>query len=414
MAERFVIIGDGIAGATAAVTLRKRSGDPITVLTDEGEPLYNRVTIKDFAKGTIADEKCKIHDLQFYDKNDIELRLHTRVRNIDDVNKVVITEDREQIPYTKLLIATGGVPRRLGLPNDDAPGAHRFWTFVDARHIKADAEANRGKPGVTIGAGLLGIDIAVIFGIHGVRVNYVMRGNRWWREGISKTGSEIVERVLAEKGVNCTFAQTPSEFTVDGAGRVSGVRCLGGNVYPCSIAGYAVGLNYNLRLIAGTRVKKGEGILTDSYLRTSVPDVFAAGDIVQYYDIVLERINMNGSWSNAKRSGEVAALNMLGENVEYRFVDTYSINHFDFMIGSVGSVLGESDAERRFSDTDYKRFVFKGNRLVGAVFVGSLALQGPIKKLIVNKTDLSKVKEQLLEPSFDWKGFTKELGAGAE
>ncbi|HVL87777.1 MAG TPA: FAD-dependent oxidoreductase, partial [Candidatus Thermoplasmatota archaeon] len=355
MAERYLILGDGIAGATAAVTLRKHTDDPITILTDEGEPLYNRVAIKDFAKGNAAEEKVKIHDLAFYDKNNVELHLHTQARNIDDQNKVVITEDRRQFPYTKLLIATGGTPKRLPVPGNDAEGIHKFWTFVDARHLRADALANAGKPGIAIGAGLLGIDIAVVLGVNGVKCNYLMRGNRWWREGISKAGSEIVEKALAEKGVACVFHQTPVAFEHDAAGRVAGVRTESGELFPCSIAGVAVGLNMNTRILAGTRIKRGEGVLTDSFLQTSVPDVYAAGDIVQFYDVIAERIAMHGSWANAKKSGEVAALNMLGQNVEYRFVDTYSINHFDFMVGSVGNVLGESDIERKYSDTDYKR-----------------------------------------------------------
>lgn len=413
--QRIVIIGDGIAGATAAVALRKQSPEPeVTILTDEGEPLYNRVAIKDFAKGEKAEEKVKIHDLQFYDKNGIDLRLHTPVRNIDDANKVVVTESREHFPYDKLLISAGGTPRPITIPGGEAENIHKFWTFVDARRIKAAAE--EADAGVAIGAGLLGIDIAVVFAKNGVQTKYVMRGDRWWREGISKAGSGIVEKALKDAGVDCVFHETPKAFecTPDGS-KATALLTEKGTRFPMDTTGVAIGLRFNIKLTQGTRVKKGEGLLTDSYLETSVPGVYAAGDIAQYYDVVLERVNMNGSWASAKRQGEVAGLNIAGQKTEFRFVDIYSIDHFDFMVGSVGSVVGEWDVEGVIAENGYLRLAGKGNRLVGAAVTGkAFVLQGPIKKLIFNKTDVSGVKDEMVKPGFDWKGFTKDLAMPKE
>jgi 3-phenylpropionate/trans-cinnamate dioxygenase ferredoxin reductase subunit len=410
--EKVVIIGDGIAGATAAVTLRKaRPEADITILTDEGEPLYNRVAIKDFAKGDKPEDKVKIHDLQFYDRNDVDLRLFTPVRNVDDQNKVVVTESREHFPYDKLLVAAGGTPRRIGIPGGDAENVHKFWTFVDARHLKAAAQdADRG---VAIGAGLLGIDFAAVFAKNGVETKYVMRGDRWWREGISKQGSAIVEHALKQLGVECVFYETPKEFALDAeSGLAKDLVTEKGTRFAMDVAGVAIGLNFSLKMLQGTRVKKGEGILTDSYLETSVPGVWAAGDITQYYDVVLERVNMNGSWSSAKKQGEVAGLNMAGQKTEFRHVDVYSIDHFDFMVGSVGSVIGEWDCEGVLAEDSYLRLVGKGSRLVGAAVMGkAFVLQGHIKRLVANRTDVSAAKAQMVQPGFDWKGFTRDLSS---
>ncbi|HEV8360792.1 MAG TPA: FAD-dependent oxidoreductase, partial [Candidatus Thermoplasmatota archaeon] len=396
--EKIVIIGDGIAGATAAVTIRKLTQEPeITILTDEGEPLYNRVGIKDFAKAVKAEEKVKIHDLQFYDKNGVDLRLHTPVRNIDDTNKVVITEDRQHFPYDKLLIAAGGSPRRLPVPGADAENVHTFWTFVDARKLRAAAE--EADTGVAIGAGLLGIDFAAVFAKHGVQTKYVMRGDRWWREGVSKQGSQIVEKALKDLGVECVFHETPKEFELDETGaRATALVTEKGSKFPMDMAGVAVGLNFHTKLTQGTKIKKGEGILADSYLETSVPGVWTAGDIAQYYDVILERVHMNGSWANAKRQGEVAGLNIAGQKTEFRFVDIYSVDHFDFMVGSVGSVVAEWEIEGVIAENSYLRLVGKGNRLVGAAVTGkAFVLQGHIKRLVFNKTDVSGVKDQMVQ-----------------
>jgi NAD(P)H-nitrite reductase large subunit len=417
---KIMIIGDGIAGATAATAIRKASPEPdITILSDEGEPLYNRVAIKDFAKGGKAEEKVKIHDLQFYDKNDIHLKLHTPVRNIDDVNKVVITEDRQHLPYDRLLIAAGGTPRPIAIPGGEAENIHKFWTFVDARRIKAAAQD--ADTGVAVGAGLLGIDIAVVFAKNGVQTKYVMRGDRWWREGISKQGSQIVENALKAEGVDCVFYETPKAFDLDESGsRATALVTEKGTKFPMDTGGVAIGLNFHTKLTQGTKIKKGEGILTDSYLETSLPGVFAAGDIAQYYDVVLERVNMNGSWASAKRQGELAGQNILaslgiGAKQEFRFVDIYSIDHFDFMVGSVGSVVGEWDVEGIIAENSYLRLVGKGNRLVGAAVMGkAFVLQGHIKKLVANKTDVSAAKDEMVKPNFDWKAFTANLAMPKE
>lgn len=399
MSEHHVILGDGIAGATAAMTIRKNSDDArITVITNEDEPLYNRVKIKDFAKGKVEEQKVFIHDLETYAKSDIELMLDTVVTSVDDQNNKVILQGGGDLTYDKLLIATGGVPRRLGIEGGDSKGIHTFWTFREARNIREHAQ--RSESGIAIGAGLLGIDIAVVLALNDVDTKYVMRGNRWWREGLSKEGSEIVERGLADMGVECVFFETPKRFLTQD-GHVAGLETESGKKFDAQIAGVAVGLNMNTQIVADSNIKTGEGILTDSYLNTSVPNVWAAGDIAQYYDVIQDRININGSWASAKAQGEVAGMNMLGVKTEFRHVDIYNVTHFPFMVGSVGSIYGDSDAERIYSDTQYRRLIFKQGRLNGAVLLGNIAIQGQLKKVIEAKVDCLHLKQQMLEEK--WK-----------
>lgn len=403
----YVIIGDGIAGATAAGTIREHdeAGD-ITVVTNEGEPLYNRVRIKDFAKGEVTEGSCQIHDHEWYESRDIDLKLFSTVKTVDDKNDTVITEDGERLEYDKLLIAAGGTPRKYPAPGSQAQGIHSFWTFVDARRIQE--EAAEADSAVVIGAGLLGIDLAVIFGAHGANPRYVMRGNRWWREGLNKAGSEIVERELAEQyGVECLFHETPTEFEVTDGNRVHATRTDKGNVYDSDIVGYAIGLTMNMRCVSGSNITRGEGILCNENLQTSVPGIFAAGDICQYYDVLLNRVNMNGSWASAKEQGKVVGYNMTRESEDefrtFEHVDFYSISHFDFPVMSVGSVLGDEIKEGIVEDDVYYRFIFKNDRLVGSVFVGDAKPLPFVKKAVASREPLTKFKDQMLEPDFDWK-----------
>ncbi len=410
MAREYVIIGDGIAGATAAEEIREN--DPsgqITVITDEPVPLYNRVATKDLAKGDKATEDLMMHDMGFYKKHDIDLRTQTRVTEVREAQRRVVCHDGSRYSFDKLLIASGGTPRRLPVPNGDADGIHTFWTLKDAERIR-DA-AKESEDAVVIGAGLLGIDLAVIFGKHGANTRYLMRGDRWWRQGISKEGSEIVEKGLAEIGVECIFHEEVEQFNTR-EGRVT--ECVGssGKTYPCDTAGVAIGLHYNHEFLRGSRVKIGEGILTDEYMRTSVEDVYAAGDIAQYYDVILDRVNQNGSWASAKEQGAVAGRNMTAdpeeELEEFELVDTYSINHFDFFIMSVGSVLGDEKIDATYDGTDYRRVIFFRDRPVGAVFVGDVSQAGILRKIIGNKPDFSdRDKHALLEENID-PGLLKE------
>ncbi|HWH08384.1 MAG TPA: FAD-dependent oxidoreductase [Candidatus Thermoplasmatota archaeon] len=407
--RRFVIIGDGIAGATAAETLRANDAEcSITILTNEGEPLYNRVQIKDFAKGQKEEAKCRIHDAKWYESRNIDLRLFTTVTLVDDRNNTVICEDGSRHQYDALLLAVGGLPRPYPVPNGQAEGVHTFWTFADARRIRAAAESS--EKAVAIGAGLLGIDLAVIFAKHGCETRYIMRGNRWWREGLSKEGSAIVEGYLKDIGVECVFGETPTHFTVDDKNRVSSVVTDKGVTYPVQAVGAAIGLNMNLRPVTSSNVKTGEGILANEFLQTSVPNVYAAGDCAQYFDPLLNRVNINGSWASAKRQGEVAALNMLkGNHLPFEHVDFYSIDHFDKPVMSVGNILGDEIMEGLVTEGVYRRAIFKENRLIGMVMVGDAKPLPFLKKIIAARLDMSKLKADLLKSDFDFKGLAASI-----
>ncbi len=410
---KYVIIGDGIAGATAAETLRASDPDAeIVVVTNEGEALYNRVQIKDFAKGVREEEKCRIHDGKWYQDRRIDLHLYTTVTMVDDRNSVVLCEDGQRFPYSKLLLAVGGTPRKYPVPNGQAEGVHTFWTFVDARRIRE--HARRAKTAVAIGAGLLGIDLAVIFAKNGAKVKYVMRGNRWWREGLSKEGSAIVEGYLADLGVECVFGETPTHFNVDDDGHVKEVVTDKGTVYPADIVGAAIGLNMNLRCIASSNVKTGEGILANEFLQTSVPNVYAAGDCTQYFDPFLNRVNINGSWASAKRQGEVAALNMSkGNHAKFEHVDFYSIDHFDKPVMSVGNVMGDELTEGIVVDGVYRRMIFKEKRLIGAVMIGDAKPLPHLRKIIGSRAEVAELKHEMLKPDFEFKGLAAKVAAPA-
>jgi len=403
MSASYVIIGDGIAGSSAAETIREEDADAdITIVTDEGEALYNRILIKEFAKGKLPEAPISIHEPDWYTDRDIDLRLNTLVTDVDTDAHELHVHGGETLSYDKLLVATGGTPTQLPVGNSDAEGVHHFWTFQDARRIREHAEASH--TGVVVGAGLLGIDLAAICGAQGLDAHYIMRGNRWWRYGLSLDGAEIVHRGLRERGVTPVFESGVDHFETDDDGNVVATVDAEGERYESEFVGVAIGLNFNTEFLQDTDVETDNGIVTDEYMQTTVEDVYAAGDITKFHDVILGEQAQNGSWGSAKQQGVVAAKNMVADDAvdEFRWVSSYSITHFDFPFLSFGfPELGDDDCERTYSETEWRRLTFKDGKLIGGVLIGNLAPQGQYKDLIRAEAKVADQKEVLLEQQFD-------------
>ncbi|SNZ17241.1 Pyridine nucleotide-disulphide oxidoreductase [Natronoarchaeum philippinense] len=403
MTESYVIIGDGIAGSSAAETLREESPDAdITVVTDEGEALYNRILIKEFAKGKLPEAPISIHEENWYEERDIDLELNTYVTDVDVDAHEVHTHEGETLAYDKLLVATGGTPAQLPVENSDAEGVHHFWTFQDARGIQE--HASEADTGVVIGAGLLGIDLAAICGAQDVDAKYLMRGDSWWRYALSQEGAEIIHEGLRNKGVEPVFQSGAAEFVTDDDGRVEATIDSNGERYESDFVGAAIGLNFNVEFMQGTGLETDDGVVVDEYMQTNLEDVYAAGDITQFYDTILGEQAQNGSWGSAKEQGQTAAKNMAADDeVEsFRWVSSYSITHFEFPFLSFGHpTIGDDSVERKYSDTEWRRVVFKDGKVIGGVLIGDLAPQSTLKQLIREERDVSGQKELLLEPEID-------------
>ena len=416
MSTSHVIIGDGIAGASAAETIRETDPDAsVTVLTDEGEALYNRILIKEFAKGKLPEAPISIHEPEWYDERDIDLQLNTHVTDIDPDAHEIQTHEGDTYEYDKLLVATGGTPAQLPVENSDADGVHHFWTFQDARGIREHADES--DQGIIVGAGLLGIDLAAVCAAQEIDAKYLMRGNRWWRYALSEDGAEIIHEALEENGVEPVFESGVDHFEVDDDGRVTGAVDPDGNHYDGEWAGVAIGLDFNTEFLNGAGLELNDGVVVDEYMQTNVEDIYAAGDLTQFYDTILDSQAQNGAWGSAKEQGSVAGTNMVAdaEEKEFRWVSSYSITHFDFPFLSFGHpTRGDDEAERKYSDSEWRRLAFEDGQLIGGVLIGDLSQQSTFKKLIRQERQVADKKELLLEKDVDLEEVKAQTPAPAE
>ncbi|ERH10308.1 MAG: NAD(P)H-nitrite reductase [halophilic archaeon J07HX64] len=403
MSTSHVIVGDGIAGSSAAETLREADPDAnITVITDEGEALYNRILIKEFAKGKLPEAPISIHEPEWYVERDIDLRLNTLVTEVNAEANELYTHTGDTYEYDKLLIATGGTPTQLPVENSDADGVHHFWTFQDARAIREHAD--RCDTGIIVGAGLLGIDLAAVCAAQELDAHYLMRGNRWWRYALSLEGAEIIHDALEEKGVKTVFDSGVDHFEVDDDGRVKAAVDPNNERFEGEFCGVAIGLDYNTAWLDSTGVRCDNGVFVDEHMRTDVEDIYAAGDITQYYDTLVGARAQNGAWGSAKEQGAVAARNMVADapEEEFRWVSSYSITHFEFPFLSFGHpTRGDEEAERRYGEQEWRRLAFEDGRLVGGVLIGDLSQQSAYKQIMREERIVADQKEALLREDVD-------------
>jgi NAD(P)H-nitrite reductase large subunit len=177
-----------------------------------------------------------------------------------------------------------------------------------------------------------------------------------------------------------------------------------GERYPCDWAGVAIGLDFNVELLQGTGVETDDGIVVDEYMQTTGEDIYAAGDVTRYHDTITGEREQNGSWGSAKEQGSIAAANMVadGEEEAFRWVSTYSITHFDFPFLSFGHpTIGDEHAERKYSETEWRRIAFKDGKIVGGVLIGDLSAQSAYKRLMKEERVVADQTEALLEKQVD-------------
>ncbi len=383
--RRFVIIGNGAAGTTAAEVLRKQEpGCSITLLTDEPYPLYNRVALPRMLKGEVPADKVFLRTPQDLAAARIDLRTGTRAAAVDARGRSVHLEDGRELPYDALLVATGGRPRPLPVPGGDAPNCLQFQ-FYDETVALIEA-MGRSRRAVAVGGSFISYELAEGFRARGLEVVWLIRGPRWLRRILDEEGGALVDAIAAAHGVEVIHGEEVASVTVRD-GLAVGVMTTGGRRIDADLVGSGLGLDLNTAVVAGTAARLGTGILTDGCLRTAEPGIFAAGDVAEYEDEITGSHHVMGTWDNALAHGRVAALNMLGGSTPYVDVPTYQSGLFDTIISVLGvtpETLPDAASVVRcdMGARTYRKLFFNQGRLVGAVMIGSIRGKKKLMDLI--------------------------------
>lgn len=372
--RRYVIIGNGFAGTTAAEQLRKH--DPaceITLFGDEPYTLYNRISLPPMLRRQIPEAKVMIRNVAWHEEHRIALRLSTRVERVVPEQRIVVAGGASY-PYDALLIATGGRPNPTGKPG--AEGAGNLFPFQYLDDTRAISEQiDRSKAGVAIGGSFIAYELAEAFASRGLETHWVMRGPRGLHRIIDEEAGALLHEAAAADGVHMHYGEEVEEF-VRSNGAIIKVRTNAGEIAAECYA-YGFGLAMNTEICDGSGIQTSKnGILCDDHLETNVRGIYAAGDVADFYDPILEIRYRMGTWNNAGAHGKVVALNMMGGSEKYHDVPEYSSLLFkgqtitQFGLGTDLrpdlEIARKIDKEKKW----YRALFFWEDRLVGGLMLG--------------------------------------------
>src|SRR6202140_919252 len=335
MSRRYVGLGNGIAGQTGAEDLRKADADAsIVMIAAERHPLYNRVALPRYLRGQVRREKVLMSTVEDYANRNLAIHFETWATEIDPRTKVVHTNRGQEFPYDALLIATGGRPKPPPWPGaDEVSACLGFQTLDDTDAIIEKADASERV--LVMGGSFIGYELA-----EGVsyrtkaRLTWIMRGPWFLRYVLDEEGGRLCRQMGEAQGVEFICSDEVQKFS-----RMNGhylAETVNGRKVEFDLLTYGVGLDYYTEPARAAGIELNKGIVTDAKLRTNAPDVYAAGDVAVFYDLMVERHNQMGTWDNPEAPGKVAARNMAGADEEFFDVPTYTTT----MFGSTLAVMG--------------------------------------------------------------------------
>ena len=349
----FVIVGGGMAGAIAAQTLREEGFDgKITLLGQEPNAPYERPPLsKDYLQGKADRDSIFVHPEPWYAEQAVELSLGGAVTSLDPATRTVTTATGTQLPYDKLLLATGSKPRRLDVPGADLDGVYYLRNVEDSERLKI--EFGQAKRVVIIGAGWIGLETAAAARAAGLNVTLLVSGDLPLQHVLGPEAAPIFDELHRSHGVDLRYRATAAALA-GRQGTVTGVMLSDGKWIEADMIIVGVGVAPRTELAAAAGLKIDNGIVVDEHLRTSDPDIFAAGDIAYAYNPRLGRHIRVEHWANARRQGVIAAKAMLGQDEvdvrpSYFFTDQYDLS-MEYT-GDIGPAGYDRVIFRRYADS---------------------------------------------------------------
>ena len=397
---KYLILGNGPTGVIAAETLRK--ADPageIILAGSEPEPPYSRMAIPYLLEGNIDESGTYLRKrADHYEQLRITQRAGRAVA-LDSEQHSVLFHDGSRESYDRLLVATGSHPMRPPIPGIDLPQVQTCWTLEDARAIAALA-----KPGsrvVQLGAGFIGCIIMQALAERGVDLTVVEMGDRMVPRMMTPTAGTMIREWVESKGIRVR-TQAGVDRVDPGTDAPLTVKLSTGEALPCDLLIVAAGVVPNVSFLESTPVHVAKGVLVNDYLETSVPGIYAAGDVAEAPDLFTGAHLVSAIQPNAADQARVAALNMAGRKVKLPGV--LAINVLDtlgLISTSFGQWWGTEDKDGvELVDRDHHRYLslqFQGEVLIGATAIGLTQHVGVLRGLIQNRTRLGRWKAILLE-----------------
>jgi 3-phenylpropionate/trans-cinnamate dioxygenase ferredoxin reductase subunit len=361
-----VIVGGGLAGGNAAATLREEGfrGRVALIGREPGIPFGRPPLSKTYLRSEEDLAGWYVKRPEWYEEHDIELMSTSEVAAVDASAHKVVLETGEEVEYDKLLVATGGRNRRLRVPGAGIPGIHYLRTKLECDSIKKEALANRHA--VVVGMGFIGCEVAASLTQLGVQVTSIFPGQAPLERVLGGAVGALFTNIHRSKGVELLAGDQVT--AVEGTERVEAVVTANGNRIPCDFVVVGVGIDPVAPDGVAASIEQSHGVLVDERCQTTLPDVYAAGDVANHRHPVFGRIRVE-HYNNAEKQGGAAARSMLGATTAYAYIHTFWSDQYEHKLEYVGH------AER------WDEFVVRGSLEEGK-FVGFYLADGVVQAAV--------------------------------
>lgn len=344
--KHVVIIGNGIAGITAARHVRKLSDYQITVISAESKYFWSRTALMYIYMGHMIQKHTQPYEDWFWEKNRINL-VHDYVKKIDTNNKTLQLDKGQDITYDSLILATGAQPNKFGWPGQDLEGVSGMVSLQDLEYIEKYTKGI--DRGVIVGGGLIGVELAEMLSSRNIKVSMLVREEQFWDNVLPKQEAILISNHIREHNIDLRLETELKEIVSDENGRVKSVRTSKGKEIPCQFVGLTAGVHPNTTLAKSSSVECNRGILVNEFLETSIPDVYAIGDCAERRTPVPGRAPVEQVWYTGRMMGETVAKTITGNRTEYLPGHWFnSAKFFDIeyqTYGRVWNTLRENESE---------------------------------------------------------------------
>jgi nitrite reductase (NADH) large subunit len=386
----YLIIGNGVAGTTAAENIRKLDkAGKITVVTEESTPFYYRMRLPDFISGDLPEDKLSGKNDRWYKDQGIDLKLSTRIQGADSGKRVVTTQGNQEIPYDRLLVATGSRSFVPPMKGADKRGVFALRTIQDARDIVAWAKNIQNV--VLIGGGLLGLEAGNALRRLGKKLTVVEFFPRLLPRQLDVAGGGRLQKIM--EGMGFSFRLGAKTQEIKGEDQVRGVLLEGGEQLSAEMVIVSAGIRPALELAKALGLDHDKGVKVDEQMRTNQSGIYAAGDVAEFKGIPY------GIWTAATEQGQIAGTNMAGGSAFYKgtvMANTLKVVGID--LASAGNIDADHKLESKvLTDAKvYKKIVLENDQIVGCIMLGDTKGFTKITKMMSEKQNVSQIKDRLL------------------
>ena len=416
MARRHLIIGGGTAGMNAMRTIREEEREASDLTLVSAEKPYSRMVLPYYLDRSIAESHVFTASAALLAQWKVKTHLGRRAAALDVKANVCTLDDGTKIEYDDCLVATGSAPVRAPVPGADGPNVHSFWTLDECRAVIASVTP--GSRVVMIGAGFISFTILNSILALGAKLTIVELAPRILPRMVDEAGAHVIEDWLKAHGV--TIRTNVKVTKIEDARGKKRVKFASGADVVCDSVIMATGIKTNLDWLKGAGVQIKQGIVVDDHLRSSVPNVYAAGDVAEGRDLVSGQPALHAIEPTAQEHGRVVGANMAGKDVAYKgslIINIVEVCHLDAAsFGAWDDAKAETVVGVKRDRSAYRKYLFTGDRLTGAIIIGrsgdvwTTNDVGMLKGLVQTGVPLGRFKDHLKSHPFDVK--TAYIAAG--